>query len=240
MYKEAALYVDRNCQRQRYIGRNLATLGFELYKARNAVSAKEMVTKHRYRLALMHFDTMGKEIFSFCSFIHSYSMHTILIALMSDIKIGVEEQLFNSGVNDVVSGKQTSARVLIKRIQAHLHTNRPPELQTNTIRLKDVLVDFDRKEVFCNGTVRRLPGILADLLRYFLDNSTRVISREELRESPVWAESICSAPEEGGKTFDVNISKLRKIVEPEPSKPQIIISVRGVGWKLALDSLRWI
>lgn len=238
MYKEAALYVDRNCQRQRYIGRNIAALGFELYKAPSLISAKKMVAKHRYRLALMHFDTIGKEIFSFCSFIHSYNLHTILIALMSSVRIRIEERLFSCGVNDVVCGRQTSARVLIKRIQAHLRTNKSPELQTNAIRLKDVLIDFDRKEVFCDGTIRRLPGVLADLLQYFLDNPTRVISRGELRKSPIWAESICSAPEEGGKTFDVNISKLRKIIEPEPSKPQIIISVRGVGWKLALDCVQ--
>ena len=42
-----------------------------------------------------------------------------------------------------------------------------------------------------------------------------------------------------GKTFDVNISKLRKIIEPEPLHPQIIITVRGIGWKLALDSVRY-
>lgn len=241
MCRQAVLYVDRNHRRQRCIGRNLAALGFELHKAPTTFSAKEMVTKHCYRLALIHLDTMGKEIFSFCSFIHSYNPHTILIALMSSIRIGIEERLFSCGVNDVVSGKQTSTRVLIKRIQAHLQNSKSTWLQTNnTIKLKDILVDFDRREVRCNGNVRRLPGISADLLRYFFDNPTRVISREELRKSPIWADSICSAPEEGGKTFDVNISKLRKIIEPQPSKPQIIISVRGVGWKLALDSVRWV
>ena len=239
MYARAALYVGNNCQRQRHIGHSLTALGFELHKASTITWAKEKVATHRYRLILIHFDTMGKETFTFCSFIHSCSPHTILIVLMSSIRIKIEEQLFNCGVNDVVTGKQTSSRVLAKRIQAHLQNNKPFSSQTNTIRLKNTLVDFDRREVRHNGTVRQLPGILADLLRYFIDNPSRAISREELQKSPIWADSICSDPQEGGKTFDVNISKLRKIIEPEPLHPQIIITVRGIGWKLALDSVRY-
>jgi DNA-binding response OmpR family regulator len=105
--------------------------------------------------------------------------------------------------------------------------------QTNKIRLKDTLVDFERREVRCNGTVRRLPGILADLLKYFVDNPDRIISRSELFGSYIWADSICTPASEGGKTFDVNVSKLRKIIEADPVRPQIIESVRGLGWKLA-------
>jgi len=240
MYTRAALYVDSNRKRQRHLGRILATLGFELHKASTIILARELVAKHFYRLAIIHFDTVGKEIFRFCSFIHSYSPHTILIVLMSSIRIKIEEQLFNCGVNDVVAGKQTSTRVLTKRIQAHLLANKPSLWKTTTIRLKNVVVDFDRREVWCNGTIRRLPGILADLLKYFIDNSSRAISREELQKSPIWADSICSDPQEGGKTFDVSISKLRKIIEPDPIHPQTIITVRGIGWKLALDSVRWI
>ena len=110
-----------------------------------------------------------------------------------------------------------------------------PPIESNSIRLKDTIVDFDRREVWCNGITQRLPGILADLLKYFLENPERIISRDELLNCYIWSDSICSSAEEGGKTFDVNMSKLRKIIETHPTKPQIIQSVRGEGWKLAKD-----
>ncbi len=99
-------------------------------------------------------------------------------------------------------------------------------------------MDFDRREVCRDHTIHQLPGILADLLKYFIENADHVISREELQRSPIWLDSVCTPAKHGGKTFDVNISKLRKIIESEPQRPKIIVSVRGIGWKLACDVLQ--
>ncbi len=236
MCKQVALHIDCNHQRQTYICRNLESLGLELHKAATIQLAREMAAKFQYRLVLMHFDAMDKEILKFCSFIRSGSAHTIIIALMTNVKITIEEQLFDCGVNDVVAGRQVAARILTKRVRAHLQNGKSSWRQANPIRLKGTLVDFNRREVWCNGTTRRLPGILADLLKYFLDNPNRIISRDELHHCPIWDDSICSSAKEGGKTFDMAVSKLRKIIEPNPAKPQIITSVRGIGWKLAVHT----
>lgn len=232
MSAQVGLYIDCNCQRQALLHRNLETLGVELHKASTVQVAREMVKKHSYHLVIMHFDTMGKEVFRFCSFIRSLSSQTIVIVLMTKVRTHIEDQLFDCGVNDVVAGKQTSARVLTKRIRAHLCNNRSSCSQIGTIKLKGTVVDFDRREVRRNGSCHQLRGLLADLLKYFLDNSNRVISREELQNSYIWFDSICTPADEGGKTFDVNVGKLRKVIEPDPARPQIIKSVRGIGWKL--------
>jgi len=137
-------------------------------------------------------------------------------------------------VHDVVVAQQVSSQVLIKRIRTRLQNGRLGWSRRNRFKLKDTLVDLDRREVCREGIVRQLPGILADLLKYFLDNPERVISRKELSQSYIWADSVCTPADQGGRTFDVNVSKLRKIIEPDPSRPQIIKSVRGIGWKLAV------
>ncbi len=235
MSRQVGLYIDHNSQRQARLHNNLEVLEIKLYKASTVKSAREMIKKHSYHLIIMHFDTMGKEVFRFCSFIRSLSSRTMVIVLMTKVKKHVEEKLFDCGVNDVVVGKQTSARLLTKRIQAHLCNSGSSWSRIGTVRLKDTIIDFDRKEVRRDGSCYQLRGILADLLKYFLDNSNHVISRDELQKSYIWVDSICTPPDEGGKTFDVNIGKLRKIIEPDPARPQIIKSVRGVGWKLTTE-----
>lgn len=234
MCGQIALLIDHNLQRQSQVCHSLKLLGIEVHKAQSIQVAMKMAKKHCYSLVLMHFETVGKETFRFCSFIRSINDYTIIMILMRDIKISIEEKLFDCGVDDVVISKQISTRVLTKRIQARLH-NSKPSFENNTITLKDTIVDFDRREVQCNGTTHPLPGLLTDLLKYFLNNRNRIISRKELLESPIWADSICTPPERGGKTFDVNIGKLRKIIESDPTHPQIIKSVRGIGWKLGVD-----
>jgi len=235
MVEQFALYVGSNHQRQNHLHRNLELLGIELHGAHTIYVAKEMMQKCYYRLFVMSYSTLGKEIFKFCSFIRSYSAHNIIIVLMSKIKIHVEEQLFDHGVRDVVAGKQASARALTKRIQAHLREANSHWSRNNTILIKGTVIDLDRREVRHDGNCYQLRGILTDLMKYFLDNPDRIISREELQESPIWADSICTPAKEGGKTFDVNVGKLRKVIELNPAKPQIIESVRGIGWKLAME-----
>jgi len=234
MCGEIALYVDRNRWGRRHICRNIELLGFDLHKAESVPAALEMVHRFIYRLVLVDFDTGGKETLSLCSFTRAGSKNTVLIVLTSKLNARIEEQLFDHGVNDVVVRKETSPRLLTKRIRAHLRSS-GAVFEGRTVRLQSTVIDFDRREVWRNGTIHHLPGLLADLLNYFVSNPNRIISREELQSSPIWADSICSSAREGGKTFDVNIGKLRKIIEPDPKRPQIITSVRGAGWKLTRD-----
>ena len=233
MCKEVAIYIGSDHKRHRHIGRHIEPMGFELHKAVNIFEAKKLSKKTSYRLVLIHPEIVDSEVFEFCSFVRSGNACAILIALVGEVGAEIEERLFDCGVNDVVAGKQIAACTLARRIRAHLHYCKSPWQQANRIRLKDTLVDFDRRDVWCNGSSHKLCGILGDLLKYFLNNPNRVISRDELLESSIWSDSICSSAEDGGKTFDVNVGKLRKAIEPDPANPEIIITVRGVGWKLA-------
>ncbi len=234
MCKQIALYIDNNHQRHRHLAGTLRPLGFELHKAMDLHTAKKLVKNSCYHIVLVHQNTAGKKIFDFCSFIRSGNPHAIIIAMMNSLKIKTEERLFDCGASDVVTNKQASVRILTKRIKAHLRYNHKQNLAENSIRLGKTIINLENKQVWCNGIIHPLPGLLFDLLKYFLNNPNRTISREELAGSAIWADSICSSAKQGGKTFDVNIGKLRKIVETDPAHPKIIKSVRGAGWKLVV------
>lgn len=235
MCKQNALHIHSNYRRDASLCPQLASLGFNITRVANIKSAAQMIRKNLYHLVIAHFDKTQTGIFGLCKSVRNSSPVSVIIVLMDSVKIDTEEQLFDSGVNDVINTKHTSDRVLLKRIQIHLrynNSNLNSHNQNASIRLGNTIINFDRREVWCNGTIHPLPGLLADLLKYFVDNPQRVISRDELLHSPIWSESICSSAREGGKTFDVNVGKLRKIIEPDPTCPRIIKSVRGLGWKL--------
>jgi DNA-binding response OmpR family regulator len=237
---QLGLSVDHNCQRQAHVCRGLGTLGLAMHRASTLLAAKEMIKKECYQVFILNCDTIGRESSEFCGFVRSNNAHAILVTTMSKTNVSLEGKLFDCGADDVVAGDHMRAGVFVKRIKAHLaRPMNPALLGKNPIRLKDTVVDFDRSEVRCNGIVRPLAGNLADLLKYFLDHPNRVISREELMMSKIWVKSVCWSPKDKStKTFDVTVSKLRKVIEPDPAHPQIIISVRGQGWKLAADAIR--
>jgi len=230
-----ALYIDNNRARQEQIVLCLKSIPLKLHRAGTLPAAKRLAGKYNYRLVLVDYPTVGPAIFDFCSWVHSYNMDSIIVVMLEKVQTEIEQRLFECGANDVVVGQQACPAVLAKRIQVRLSSSKSIWRKGGMVKINSTIIDFDRREVWCNGKMRRLPGILADLLKYFIDNPNRVISRKELQNCPIWADSICTPADEGGKTFDVNVSKLRKIIEPDPAKPKIIKSVRGMGWKLVHD-----
>jgi two-component system response regulator RegX3 len=151
---------------------------------------------------------------------------------MEETSPEIECSLFESGADDVVVLAHTSALALAKRIHAHLRDVRPSAENVRCIRLDHVVVDFENRTVCRDGVYGRLPGILSDLLKYFVQNYGRLISREELESSHIWADSVCTSARDGGKTIDVNMGKLRRIVERDAKQPKIIATIRGIGWRL--------
>jgi DNA-binding response OmpR family regulator len=65
------------------------------------------------------------------------------------------------------------------------------------------------------------------LLRYFLDQAGRVVSRQELLAS-VWDQS----PTAKTRTVDVFVARLRRLIEEDTGNPRHILGIRGVGYRL--------
>lgn len=150
----------------------------------------------------------------------------------------IESKLFEYGVDDVVAGKQTLPAALKSRIKRRLDSKLFTP-HTNKIILKGgAVVDLERREVRLNGFRCKINGVSHKLFKYFLENSHRAVSREELVKSHIWDNSVCSPDKvEQGRAIDMAVTRLRRIIELEPSNPQIITSVHGTGWILAKDAV---
>jgi len=231
MFLQNALYIEKITAQSMKLTSALKTFGLNITRTKTIRQTETVLAKKLYCLAVIQYSLLGKAAFRICSKLIASDPRTTIIVLLSKNNAYLESRLFDTGVDDVVSAKQTRTHILIKRIKAHLKRSNP-ETFDSSIRLKNTIIDLRKRQVWCNGRTKQLKGIASDLLTYFLKNPDRVITRDELLNSHIWADSVCSMPNEGGKTFDVNISKLRKIIESDPAKPQIITSVRGMGWKL--------
>ncbi|UGT39270.1 response regulator transcription factor [Nocardia yamanashiensis] len=134
------------------------------------------------------------------------------------------------GADDYVT-KPYSSRELIARIRAVLRRGVGEEAdqggETSVLEAGPVRMDVDRHTVQVNGKSVTLPLKEFDLLEYLLRNSGRVLTRGQLIDR-VWGADYVGDT----KTLDVHVKRLRSKIEADPAKPEHLVTVRGLGYKL--------
>jgi two-component system, OmpR family, response regulator RegX3 len=130
------------------------------------------------------------------------------------------------GADDYVT-KPYSARELVARIRAVLRRRGDVEdLAPATLEAGPVRMDVERHVVTVSGREVPLPLKEFELLEVLLRNAGRVLTRMQLIDR-VWGADYVGDT----KTLDVHIKRLRAKIEPAPSNPRFIITVRGLGYK---------
>ena len=134
---------------------------------------------------------------------------------------------FELGADDYIT-KPFSLRELVARLRAVLRrTVRVPEPSRQQVyESKELLMDFDSYEVRVRGREVAMSLIEFRLLKHFVQHPHMVYSRDQLLDA-VWGVETSVLP----RTVDVHIQKLRAIVEEDPRKPRLILTVRGAGYK---------
>jgi DNA-binding response OmpR family regulator len=98
---------------------------------------------------------------------------------------------------------------------------------TAPILIGRLTVDTHERTATRDGTPVPLTDLELELLSYLARNEGKAIAREELLEK-VWGISGSVQT----RTVDVFVARLRKLIEPDPAKPQHLLSVRGHGYRL--------
>jgi two-component system alkaline phosphatase synthesis response regulator PhoP len=130
------------------------------------------------------------------------------------------------GADDYVT-KPFDASELLARIEALLRRSRSiNEASPDSFAFGDIRVDFRSAVVLRDGQVVDLSSLEFKLLRYFVERRGALLTRDELLEK-VWGYDAMPVT----RTVDVHVASLRQKLEKNPSRPDFIVTVHGLGYK---------
>ena len=210
--------------------------GFEASVAGTGAAALEDFERHGADIVLLDLMLPGMSGTDVCKALRQRSSVPVIMVTARDSEIDKVVGL-ELGADDYVT-KPYSARELIARVRAVLRRGQEPEPEISTGGERQVLeagpvrMDVSRHVVTVDEGAGRtvevpLPLKEFDLLEYLMRNVGRVLTRAQLIDR-VWGADYVGDT----KTLDVHIKRLRAKLEPEPSAPRHLVTVRGLGYKL--------
>lgn len=176
-------------------------------------------------LDIMLPDVDGIEV---CKKIREFSYCSILFLSSKDDDIDKILGL-SSGGDDYIT-KPFSPREVVFRVKAQLRRQQYQSIIPSddvVIKLGNITIDTGGCRVYKNGDEIELTGREYQLLSYMAQNVNKIIGKERLYEQ-VWGvySSICD------NTIMVHIRHIREKIEDNPSNPKVLITVKGLGYKL--------
>ena len=199
--------------------------GFEVTLAATGPEGLEQFDRHGADLVLLDLMLPGLSGTEVCRSLRAKSSVPVIMLTAKDSEVDKVVGL-ELGADDYVT-KPYSARELVARIRAVLRRRGEPEdLAPATVEAGPVRLDVDRHVVSVGGAPVPMPLKEFELLELLLRNAGRVLTRGQLIDR-VWGSDYVGDT----KTLDVHVKRLRAKVEPDPSAPKHIVTVRGLGYK---------
>jgi DNA-binding response OmpR family regulator len=214
---------------------SLRRQGYEVITAGDGRKALTSARQQSPDLIVLDVMLPGLDGFEICRILRQ-EMNVPIIMLTArteevDKVVGLEV-----GADDYLT-KPFSMRELIARVKANLrrvridreeatNTASPLAIAAKPMVFGDLVIDLNRREVTLQGAVHHLKPKEFDLLVFLARNRGIVLSRDLILER-VWGWEF----DGGSRTVDVHVRWLREKIEADPSDPQRILTVRGVGYR---------
>jgi DNA-binding response OmpR family regulator len=202
---------------------DLKSEGYDVEIESDGESGLQRARKEAFDLILLDVMLPRKDGFEVCRELRRGGSKTPVIMLTA--KTQEEEKVLGLeiGADDYVT-KPFSPRELRARVKAALRRSAEDDLPI--YRFGDAEVDFGRCELRRAGKPIELTALEFKLLVAFIRNGGKVLSRDQLLDL-VWGHGTFVTD----RVVDNHVVTLRKKVEPEPSEPRYIVSVRGLGYR---------
>ena len=198
--------------------------GFVVTQANDGLIGVETFEKEKADLILLDLMLPGIDGLEVCKRVRKTSNVPIIMLTAKDTELDKVLGL-ELGADDYIT-KPFSSRELTARVKAMLRRFSEPLENNEVTTTKSVVVDPVKHKVFVRGEEIKLPLKEFDLLHYLTQNPGRVLTREQIIDR-IWGHDYFGDT----KTLDVHIKRIREKVEKNPNSPEIIQTIRGLGYK---------
>ncbi|MBP87856.1 MAG: DNA-binding response regulator [Planctomycetaceae bacterium] len=219
---------------------NLQVEGYRVSTASNGASALKLVEDYPDDVHLVVLDLMlpGMSGYSVCESLRERGNDMPVLILSARTLTEDRTRGFDVGADQYLN-KPFELDELLSRVKNLLGRYdrrsgaKPLAEGRTTYSFGDATINFETYEVVVDGDPAKLTALEMKLLRYFIENEGRVISRDELLRE-VWDLPATVAT----RAVDQFIRRLRKIFEPDPANPRYFLTVRDAGYRFLTDETR--
>jgi DNA-binding response OmpR family regulator len=206
--------------------------GYEVDSAATGPEGLEKALTGKFELVLLDIMLPGMDGYEICDRIRAVDRNQPIIMLTA--KTSDEEiiQGLKLGADDYVP-KPFSIQQLVLRIEAVLRRSQVGLEQARTLTIGNIEIDTENLSGLMGSDEIAFTKREIEVLRYLALNSERPVSREELL-SKVWG--YARGLDIETRTVDIHIAKLRRKIETDPKEPASLITVRGAGYRLVMQS----
>jgi two-component system alkaline phosphatase synthesis response regulator PhoP len=199
--------------------------GYEVECAMDGDTAFRLASESVFDMVLLDVALPGRNGFDVCRDLRQRSVDSPILMLTARGQIVDRVLGLKLGADDYLT-KPFDMMELLARIEALFRRSRAVAAAPSSYLFGPVRVDFLRAEVVKDGAAVELSSLELKLLRYFIEHRGVLLSRDELLDK-VWGYDAMPVT----RTVDVHVASLRQKLEPNPSRPEFIVTVHGSGYK---------
>jgi two-component system, OmpR family, KDP operon response regulator KdpE len=221
------LVVDDEPQLRRAMKATLTDLGYSVIEAKTGEEGLEKFRTESPDLILLDLNMPGIGGLETCRAIRETSDIPVIVLSVRNTERD-KVQVLDAGADDYVT-KPFGIQELLARIRAAMRRV-PSSGESGTMQFVsgNLAIDFESRRATLNGKTVRLTPKEFDLLKFLVDHANKAIPHRKLLQT-VWG------PDYGDEVeyLRVVVNQLRKKIEPEPSKPQYLLTEPWVGYRFA-------
>ncbi len=207
---------------------SLENEGYSVTLAKDVKSALEIINEKEFALYILDLTLSDGSGYDVCRRIKEIGDLPVIFLTAYDDEVNVVMG-FEMGADDYIS-KPFRVKELLVRIKSVLRRYNK-ESNDGIVKIRDLAIYTNEAKVYKNGTEIILTAMEYRLLLILLNNRGRVLSRNQLLEN-IWDIDGDFVED---NTLTVYIKRLRDKIEEEPTRPDIIKTVRGLGYVIEND-----
>lgn len=207
---------------------SLENEGYSVTLAKDVKSALDIINEKTFSLYILDLTLPDGSGYDVCRRIKEIGDLPVIFLTAYDDEVNVVMG-FEMGADDYIA-KPFRVKELLVRIKSVLRRYNK-ESSDGVVKIKDLIINTNEAKVYKNGAEIILTAMEYRLLLILLNNRGKVLSRNQLLEN-IWDIDGDFVED---NTLTVYIKRLRDKIEEEPNKPEIIKTIRGLGYVIEND-----